>query len=58
MQHAKHIADWASGLAVLLGVLNALPPIMTIISTGLAIVWYSLKIAQHLRKQRDSGDLE
>lgn len=53
MQHTKHIMDWASGMAVLLGLLNALPPIMTIISTGLAIVWYALKIAQHFKNQRD-----
>ena len=58
MHHLKNALDTASGLAVFLGIINALPATMTIISTGLASIWYGIQIYRALRGKRKTKELE
>ena len=46
----KVVSEIAPAIAVILGWLNYLPTILAVISTILAIVWYSMQIVEHTKK--------
>lgn len=54
MEQLKHMLDGVSLAAVLSSVFNALPAVLTVISTSLAIVWYCIRIGEYLKNKKVS----
>lgn len=53
MNNIKHFLEGGAGMAVFLSLLNVLPPILTIISLTLAIVWYIVQITSHFKDRKE-----
>ncbi|AIY40196.1 hypothetical protein LT85_1038 [Collimonas arenae] len=63
MEHLKHTLDAFLGFATLANFVklilvgfSVLPTVMTVISTGLAIIWYVMQIRKHLRNKKEMSD--
>ncbi len=52
MEPVKHFMDGVSLAAVLGSVFNALPAVLTVISTTLAIIWYCIRIGEYLKNKK------